>query len=56
MMTNKQIIRQCLDGYAGAQLNLDAESTRDTLAEHISERLEYYSSQDEFWSEINEDI
>ena len=37
-------------------LNIDAESAREILAEHISERLKYYSSQDEFWEGINEDI
>jgi|TARA_B110000263_G_scaffold213047_1_gene196842 hypothetical protein len=55
-MTTKQVIRQCLDGYVGTQLNIDAESAREILAEHISERLKYYSSQDEFWEGINEDI
>jgi hypothetical protein len=55
-MNIKQVIKQCLDGYVGTQLNIDAESAREILAEHISERLEYYSSQDEFWKEINEDI
>ena len=55
-MTDKQVIRQCLDGYVGTQLNIDAESAREMLAEHISDQLKYYRVQDEFWESINEDI
>ena len=55
-MNTQNIVRRVLDEYVGTQLNIDSESVRDILAEHIAKRIEYNDTQDEFWESINEDI
>ena len=55
-MKTEDIVRGVLDQYVGTQLNIDSETARDILAQHIAERLKYADTQDEFWKSINEDI
>jgi hypothetical protein len=55
-MKPKDIVKGVLDQYVGTQLNIDSETARDILADHIAQQLKYNNTQDEFWESINEDI